>query len=128
MNILLVDDEDDTRALVRDLLVSAGHHVTAAASGVEAIMHVELQRYDLVLLDLVMPGITGLQFAEFMSSHWNTFETPVLITSCRRDMEAKSLARLYSCAGYLEKPFSPAELFDAIARAHPEPSGAASVE
>jgi len=119
MNILLVDDEDDTRKLTRELLVSAGHQVTAAASGVEALMHVEIQRYDLVLLDLMMPGIDGFQFAEFMSCHWNTFETPVLILSCRTDNESKSLARIYHCAGYLEKPFSPAELLDAVSALEP---------
>lgn len=116
MNILLVDDEEDTRIYLKNLLFSAGHGVTAAASGVEAIMHVEFQRYDLVLLDLMMKGVDGFQFAEFMSCHWNTFETPVLIMSCRKDPESKSLARIFDCAGYLEKPFSAAELLDAISR------------
>jgi DNA-binding response OmpR family regulator len=123
VNLLIVDDEKDTRTYLRDLLISAGHQVTAAASGVEAIMHVEIQRYDLVLLDLMMSGVDGFQFAEFMSCHWNTFETPVLVISCRRDPESKSLARLFDCAGYLEKPFSPAELFDAISRIERKTSG-----
>jgi DNA-binding response OmpR family regulator len=114
VNILVVDDERDTRTLVHDLLVPAGHHVTTAASVLEAIIHVEISRFDLVLLDLRIPGIDGFQFAEFMSSHWNTFETPVLILSCRKDRESKSLARVYNCAGYLEKPFSPAELLDSV--------------
>ncbi|HLY76008.1 MAG TPA: response regulator [Planctomycetota bacterium] len=119
MNILLVDDDDDARTLTKDLLASAGHHVTAAASGFEAIMHVEIQHYDLVLLDLMMPGVDGFQFAEFMSCHWNTFDTPVIIVSCRKDAESKSLARVFDCAGYLEKPFSPAELFDVISGIEP---------
>lgn len=113
---MIVEDEDDTRTLLRDLLASAGHQTTAAASGLEAIMHVEIQRYDLVLLDLMMPGVDGFQFAEFMSSHWNTFEIPVLIVSCRKDAESRSLAKVFACAGYLEKPFGPAELFDAVGR------------
>lgn len=115
MNILVVDDDDDARAYVKDLLVSAGHQVTAAASGVEALLHVELQRYDAVVLDLMMPGIDGFQFAEFMSSHWNTFEIPVLVVSCRNDPESRSLVKIFACAGYLSKPFSPAELLDALA-------------
>jgi CheY-like chemotaxis protein len=116
MNILFVDDEADTRTLVRELLSDAGHRVTAAASGVEAIVQVEIQSFDLVLLDLMMPGIDGYQFAEFMSSHWNTFETPVVIVSCRKDPESKFLSKIFNCAGYLEKPFGPAELFDAVDR------------
>jgi DNA-binding response OmpR family regulator len=114
MNILLVDDEHDARTFTKKLLATAGHHVTAAASGMEAIMHVEIRHYDLVLLDLMMPGVDGFQFAEFMSSHWNTFDTPVVIVSCRTDPQSRSLARIFACAGYLEKPFSPAELFDVI--------------
>ncbi|HLY10916.1 MAG TPA: response regulator [Planctomycetota bacterium] len=125
MNILLVDDERDVRTLIHDLLVPAGHSVTMASSVLEAIVHVELRRFDLVLLDLMMPGIDGFQFAEFMSSHWNTFETPVLILSCRKDPESRSLARIYNCVGYLEKPFGPAELLDAVhaaqERFHPAP-------
>jgi two-component system phosphate regulon response regulator OmpR len=115
MNVLVVDDETDARALLRDLLMPAGHRVTTASSVLEAILHVELQSYDLVLLDLSMPGIDGFQFAEFMSSHWNTFDTPVLVVSAHEDPERRSLARVYNCAGFLAKPFSPAELFDAMA-------------
>ena len=118
MDILVVDDEKDSRTLLGDLLEGAGHRVTTASSVLEAIVHVEAQRFDLVLLDLLIPGIGGLQFAEFMSSHWNTFETPVVIQSARADHESRTLARLYNCAGYLEKPFGPAELFDAIASVH----------
>jgi CheY-like chemotaxis protein len=114
MNVLVVDDDADTRSLLRDLLQPAGHRITAAASVLEAILHVELQRFDLVLLDLTMPGMDGLQFAEFMSSHWNTFDTPVIIVSARGDPESRSLARVYNCAGFLQKPFEAAELFDAI--------------
>jgi len=117
MNVLVVDDDADARSLLRDLLVPAGHRVTAASSVLEAILHVELQRYDLVLLDLSMPGIDGLQFAEFMSCHWNTFDTPVIIVSAVRDRERRSLARVYNCADFLAKPFSAPELFDTIAAA-----------
>jgi DNA-binding response OmpR family regulator len=115
MNVLVVDDDADARSLLRDLLASAGHRVTGAASVLEAILYVEMQRFDLVLLDLSMPGMDGLQFAEFMSCHWNTFDTPVLIVSARGDPESRSLARVYNCAGFLAKPFGAAELFDAIA-------------
>jgi DNA-binding response OmpR family regulator len=117
MNILVVDDDADIRALLRDLLGASGHRVTAASSVLEAILHVELQRYDLVLLDLSLPGIDGFQFAEFMSSHWNTFETPVVILSARGDPESRSLARVYNCAAYLEKPVAPAELLETLTAA-----------
>src|SRR5258706_7638693 len=118
MKILIVEDDPSTRSSMKETLKAAGHHVTTAASGMEGILHVEILQYDLVLVDLKVRGIDSFQFAEFMSCHWNTFDTPVLIVSVLKDRESKSLARLFNCAGYLEKPLSPAELFDAVLHIH----------
>lgn len=117
MRILAVDDETDTLRFIRDLLAHAGHRVTTAQNAVEAMVHVQIAAFDLVVLDLMMPGIDGLQFAQFLSGQWNTFETPIVVASCRRDAEAKSWAKLNGCVRYLEKPFSPAELLEAVAQA-----------
>ena len=112
--ILIVDDEPDTLRLVRDLLVQAHYSVTAASSSVEALMHIHLTKFDLILLDLMMPGIDGHQLAEHLSSHWDTFEIPVIVVSCRKDAESKFWAKEYGCVRYLEKPFSPAELLETV--------------
>jgi CheY-like chemotaxis protein len=116
MRILAVDDEADTRRLYHDLLHSAGHHVVTARDAVEATAHLRLGGFDLILLDLMMPGIDGLQFAQYLSTHWDTFEIPVLVVSCKADEESRSWTRLQGCRGFLPKPFSPAELFDAMDR------------
>lgn len=114
MKILVVDDERDTRALLKDLLTQAGHHVTEAPGAAEAMMRVEVTRFDLVLLDWMMPGMDGGQFAQFMSTHWDTFETPIIVVSCRRDPETKSWARLNNAVRYVEKPFSTTEILEAV--------------
>jgi DNA-binding response OmpR family regulator len=114
MNILAVDDEKDTRCFLRDFLTHAGHHVITASCALDAMLRVQTEPIDLALVDLMMSGIDGNQFAQFMSSQWNTFEIPVIMVSSRKDNEAKSWARICGCARYLEKPFSPAELLDAI--------------
>ena len=114
MKILAVDDEADTRRLLKDLLEQAGHRVTVAADAIEAMLHLKLQNYDLILLDLMMPGIEGPKLAQIVGSHWNTFDIPILVISCRKDEEAKTWARLIGCVRYIEKPFSPPELLDAV--------------
>lgn len=116
MRILAIDDEADTRKLYHDLLTQSGHQVTTARDAVEATAHLRLHRFDLILLDLMMPGIDGLQFAQYLSTHWDTFETPVLVVSCRSDAESRSWTALQGCKGFLAKPFSPAELLDAMER------------
>jgi two-component system phosphate regulon response regulator OmpR len=114
MKILVVDDEKDARSLLKDLLSQAGHRVTAAESAIEAMALVQLESFDLAILDLMMPGVDGFQLTQFMSSNWNTFEIPMIVTSCRTDKESKSWARMCGCRRYLEKPFSPGELLDAV--------------
>ncbi len=114
MTILVVDDEEDTRNFLRDLLVHAGRSVTTAGSAAAAMVHVHLQQYDLILLDIMMPGIDGHQLAQFLTSHWNTFDIPIVVISCRKDAESKSWAKLNGCVGYIEKPFSPVEILETI--------------
>ena len=114
MHILVVDDEADTRALLKDLLEPAGHPVTAAAAASEALVHIQMNKFDLILLDVMMPGIDGHQLAQFLSNQWDTFDIPIVMISCRRDRESKGWAKVNGCTRYLEKPFTTTELFDAI--------------
>lgn len=114
MRLLIVDDDEDTRKLERDLLLQAGHRVTMAGSATEAIVHLKMAPYDLILLDIVMPGIDGHQFGQHLSSSSETFDIPVLVVSSRRDPESHGWARLNNCVGYLEKPFTLLELLDAV--------------
>jgi DNA-binding response OmpR family regulator len=114
MNVLAVDDERDTRTLLNDLLTEVGHHVVTAANAREARAALEREPIDVVLLDLMMPGTDGLEFARSMSENWGTLGIPFIVVSCRRDEESKGCARIFGCARYLEKPFDPLELIEAI--------------
>jgi len=116
MRVLAVDDEPDSLRLVRELLTQAGHQVMTAQTAVEAMVHVHVSPFDLVVLDLRMPEIDGLQFAQFLAGQWNAFEIPIIVVSCRTDAESKSWAKLNGCVQYLEKPFSPVEFLDAVAQ------------
>ena len=112
MKILVVDDDPDTRRLLSDLLKGAGHSVTLAVDGAQGLIHVRIRNYDLVLIDLMMPGIDGFHLAQMLSTSWKTFDVPFVIVSCLSDEQSKSWARLNGCAGYVEKPFQPWKYLD----------------
>lgn len=114
MRILAIDDEKDSRALLRDLLTQAGHRVTTASSAIEALVLVQLSHYDLILLDIMMPGMDGHQFGQVMANRWDTFDIPIVVISCRTDRESKFWAKMNGCVRYLEKPFNLAELLEVI--------------
>ncbi len=114
MRILVIDDEKDTLTLLRGLLGRRGHHVTTAATAGEAMVYVQMARFDLVLLDIMMPGIDGHEFAKWITSHWDTSDIPIVVISGRKDPETKSRARMNGCLAYLEKPFSLEELLEVI--------------
>ena len=75
MRILIVEDEADTRKFEEDLLTRDGHQVATAASAAEAIVRLGIRPFDLILLDIMMPGIDGHQLAQYLSGRWDTFET-----------------------------------------------------
>ena len=116
MRILAVDDESDTRRLLKDLLRKAGHQVLATSSAIKALIHLRIQQFDLLLLDLMMPGIDGEHLAQILSTRRDTFELPIVVASCRKAEEEKSWPSLQRCVHFLEKPFSPAALLDAVNR------------
>lgn len=114
MKILAVDDEEDTLAFLKDLLTQAGHRVMTSSQGLEAMAAAQMEPFDVVLLDLMMPETDGYQVARFLSDNWNTSSIPVIVISCRRDEESKSFAKMFGCSRYLEKPFEPSQLLEAL--------------
>ena len=105
--ILAVDDMPENRELISRLLSRAGHTVISAVSGEEALELLETRGVDVVLLDLMMPGIGGAEVLRRMKEHEELRATPVIMISGRQDMD-----QIISCiqAGaddYLLKPFNP---------------------
>ncbi len=105
--ILAVDDMPENRELISRLLSRAGHTVISAESGEEALELLETRGVDVVLLDLMMPGIGGAEVLRRMKENEDLRATPVVMISGRQDMD-----QIISCiqAGaddYLLKPFNP---------------------
>lgn len=106
-HILVVDDEPDILELIRYNLAQNGYGVRGVLSGEEALLQVRAQLPDLVILDLMLPGVDGLEVCRALKQDARTAVTPILMLSARSE-DADVVAGLELGADdYLTKPFSP---------------------
>jgi two-component system alkaline phosphatase synthesis response regulator PhoP len=105
--ILVVDDEPKIVQLVRDYLESAGYAVAVAADGRTALSYARTGKPDLIVLDLGLSGLDGLEFTrEFRK----TSSTPIIMLTARSDESDKLVGLELGADDYMTKPFSPKEL------------------
>jgi two-component system phosphate regulon response regulator PhoB len=105
--ILVVDDEQDIRELIRYNLAKDGYHVETVASGEEALRRVRAGAPDLIVLDLMLPGVDGLEVCKRLKSDRRTAQTPVIMLTAKGE-DADVVAGLELGADdYITKPFSP---------------------
>jgi class 3 adenylate cyclase len=105
--ILAVDDLPENRELVARYLSRSGHIVVTAASGEEALRTLEQTDVDVVLLDLIMPGMDGREVLRKIKEHPDWRATPVIVISGRQDMEGIIDCIEAGADDYLFKPFNP---------------------
>jgi adenylate cyclase len=105
--ILAVDDMPENRELISRLLSRAGHTVISAVSGEEALELLETRGVDVVLLDLMMPGIGGAEVLKAMKENPVLRATPVIMISGRQDMDQIIACIQAGADDYLLKPFNP---------------------
>jgi two-component system alkaline phosphatase synthesis response regulator PhoP len=105
--ILVVDDEPKITRLVRDYLESAGFAVVTAADGREALMRVRTEHPDLVILDLGLPKLDGLDVTRRLRREG---ELPIIMLTARDDETDKLVGLELGADDYVTKPFSPREL------------------
>jgi two-component system, cell cycle response regulator DivK len=108
--ILVVEDQEDNRRIMRDLLVNAGYELIEADSGEEALTAVEKRRPDRILMDIQLPVIDGYEATRRIRSNPEFKAIPIIaVTSyALAGDEAKALAA--GCNEYVTKPFSPRAL------------------
>ncbi|WP_017305615.1 response regulator [Spirulina subsalsa] len=113
--ILVVDDSATMRKMViaslRDL---PGFTFSEAANGLEAIEQMQNSPFDLMVLDLNMPDMHGLDVLRFVLSHPDYQATPIVILTTKGDPESKSEALSAGASCYLTKPFQPKSLAEQI--------------
>lgn len=103
MNILIVEDEDMIREGISDYLTDCGYETIQAADGLEALEQFSNHQVALILLDIQMPKLNGL---EVLSEIRKSSQVPVLMLTAFQDEEYKMSAFAALADGYLEKPFS----------------------
>ena len=108
--ILVVDDEPDIVALVAYHLAKAGYRVSTAATGAEALEAGRRERPSLVVLDLMLPGLSGFDVLEQLRADDDTREMAVLMLTARREEPDRIRGLSLGADDYLTKPFSPQEL------------------
>jgi DNA-binding response OmpR family regulator len=114
--ILLVEDEKNIVLGVSICLRSAGLEVEVAQDGVDALHKIEAEKPALVLLDLVMPRLNGLDALQAMKENENMKDIPVIVLSARAQEEDIQRAMELGAADYMAKPFRPDELLAVINR------------
>jgi CheY-like chemotaxis protein len=113
--ILVADDDEDILELVCLTLEQVGHATIRAADGEEALRLALRHRPDLCVLDVVMPGRTGLEVIEVLRDTEETTEIPVLLLTATVREQDLPPGIEKSGEGYLRKPFSPRELQERVA-------------
>ena len=126
--ILVVDDEEDILELVRYNLVREGYAVVCALSGEEALKAANSDPVDLIVLDLMLPGIDGLEVARRLKQNADTKEIPIVMLTAKGE-EADIVTGLELGADdYLTKPFSPRILIARIKAVLRRQSGGVELE
>jgi len=102
---LVVEDDPDLRGLVKRHLESMGMQVSEVGEGRSAILHVAVHRPDLVVLDLMLPELSGYEVCQFMRAEARLKEVPILIMSARGLPQDRAYAEQVGASTYLVKPF-----------------------
>lgn len=109
-NILVVDDVEDNLEIVGSLLTFDGYNVQTALSGAEALERVQANRPDLILLDILMPGMSGFEVCDRLKAEENTKDIPIVFFSSMADIESKVKGFKIGAVDYINKPFQHAEI------------------
>ncbi len=108
-HILVIDDDIHIGNLLEEALTREGYGVSRAYSGTEALLQLERERPDLILLDLMLPGLSGEELLPKITG------VPVIVVSAKTDVDHKVELLLEGAVDYVEKPFSLRELMARIA-------------
>ena len=106
-HILVVDDDDGIRSLVKKYLNENNYLVTTAISAEDATKKVKIIQFDLIILDIMMPGKSGL---EFIQENQKKLETPIILLTAKGETNERVEGLEIGADDYLAKPFEPKEL------------------
>jgi two-component system, cell cycle response regulator DivK len=108
--ILVVEDQEDNRQILRDLLGNAGYELIEAENGEEALAAVARQRPDLILMDIQLPVMDGYEATRRIRTNPDLKSVPIIAVTSYALAGDESKALAAGCDGYVSKPYSPREL------------------
>ncbi len=114
--ILVVDDSITMRQMLSFTLEKAGHEVLTADNGLEALDICDQGAPDLIITDLNMPKMNGLDLIRTLRSRPHTGTKPILVLTTESDPEKKAEGRAAGATGWIVKPFNPQALLDVLPR------------
>lgn len=106
-NILIIEDDLEINNLIKEILEKQSYMCTQAFSGTEGLLHIEIKKFDLVVLDLMLPGLMGERFIEKLR---DINDTPILVASGKESIDSKIECLNIGADDYLVKPFDINEL------------------
>ena len=112
--ILVVEDHEDNRRIMRDLLTSSGYEVIEAVTGLEGVTAAETHRPDLIVMDIQLPGIDGYEATRRIKANPSLQKVPIIVVTSYALSGDDVKAFEAGCDAYVAKPFSPRDLLAKI--------------
>jgi two-component system cell cycle response regulator DivK len=112
--ILVVEDQEDNRQILRDLLGASGYEMLEAENGADALTAVASRRPDLILMDIQLPIMDGYEATRRLKADPNTKSIPIIVVTSYALSGDESKARDSGCDAYVTKPYSPRALLAKI--------------
>lgn len=109
-SVLVVDDEPMARTLLRLMLVRAGFEVVEAEDGFDALEKLKVDAPDIMILDVMMPGMDGFTVCQTVRADSESNDLPIIMLSAKTDLESVNKGLRVGADKYLTKPISPEEL------------------
>jgi len=115
-NVLIIEDEEDTRDIMKLVLTDSGFDVATAATGESGLKAIKKKVPDLIVLDILLPDITGLTLLDKLKANDKYKSIPiVVVTAVAKEIGVKEeIAKKYPEVGFVEKPFSVDSLIAAV--------------
>ena len=108
--ILIVEDQEDNRTILRDVLSTVGYELIEALNGEDGVKLAQNERPDLILMDIQLPKMDGYEATQQIKSIAELKTIPIIAVTSYALSGDEAKARAAGCDGYIAKPFSPREL------------------
>lgn len=114
--ILVIEGDKDTNDMLVSILGDAGYSTTPALNGEEGLKKAEADNPDVILLDLMLPQISGLEVCRLLSANEKTRNIPIIILTAKRELSTKLSSFVAGAKRFITKPFESQDLLNEIQR------------